>query len=459
MMIKLIIFDLDGVLYDSKNIHFKALNYALKNIDEKYEITLEEHLNIYDGLPTIQKLNNLTDQKKLPKNLHNQIWKEKQVKTIELLEEIKVDNKLINLIKKLKSQNLKIACCSNSIEETVVTILKKLGIFDQFDLIISNEKVNLPKPHPEMFWKAISKFEVLPSETLIVEDSAVGRLAARESGANTIFVNSRNDLDKNFLNNIINFKDESKRSILDSYTNKELNVLIPLAGMGSRFSEQGYVFPKPLIEVLSKPMIQLVYENLNIDAKYIFIVQKEHVEKYNIDKMLKLISSNCEIVQVDGITEGAACTTLLAKEYINNDKPLIISNSDQFVIWNPRETMYSFTSKNFDGGILTFESSHPKWSYAKVDEYNLVTEVAEKIPISKNATVGIYYWKKGSDYVKYSEEMIKKDIRVNGEFYVCPVYNQAIDDGKKITIKNVEKMWGLGTPEDLNNFINEFNSF
>ena len=459
MMIKLIIFDLDGVLYDSKNIHFKALNYALKNIDEKYEITLEEHLNIYDGLPTIQKLNNLTDQKKLPKNLHNQIWKEKQVKTNELLEEIKVDNKLINLIKKLKSQNLKIACCSNSIEETVVTILKKLGIFDQFDLIISNEKVNLPKPHPEMFWKAISKFEVLPSETLIVEDSAVGRLAARESGANTIFVNSRNDLDKNFLNNIINFRDESKRSILDSYTNKELNVLIPLAGMGSRFSEQGYVFPKPLIEVLSKPMIQLVYENLNIDAKYIFIVQKEHVEKYNIDKMLKLISSNCEIVQVDGITEGAACTTLLAKEYINNDKPLIISNSDQFVIWNPRETMYSFTSKNFDGGILTFESSHPKWSYAKVDEYNLVTEVAEKIPISKNATVGIYYWKKGSDYVKYSEEMIKKDIRVNGEFYVCPVYNQAIDDGKKITIKNVEKMWGLGTPEDLNNFINEFNSF
>ena len=458
MMIKLIIFDLDGVLYDSKNIHFKALNYALKNIDEKYEITLEEHLNIYDGLPTIQKLNNLTDQKKLPKNLHNQIWKEKQVKTNELLEEIKVDKKLIKLIKKLKSQNLKIACCSNSIEETVVTILKKLGIFDQFDLIISNEKVNLPKPHPEMFWKAISKFEVLPSETLIVEDSAVGRLAARESGANTIFVNSRNDLDKNFLNNIINFRDESKRSILDSYTNKELNVLIPLAGMGSRFSEQGYVFPKPLIEVLSKPMIQLVYENLNIDAKYIFIVQKEHVEKYNIDKMLKLISSNCEIVQVDGITEGAACTTLLAKEYINNDKPLIISNSDQFVIWNPRETMYSFTSKNFDGGILTFESSHPKWSYAKVDEYNLVTEVAEKIPISKNATVGIYYWKKGSDYVKYSEEMIKKDIRVNGEFYVCPVYNQAIDDGKKITIKNVEKMWGLGTPEDLNNFINEFNS-
>ena len=206
-------------------------------------------------------------------------------------------------------------------------------------------------------------------------------------------------------------------------------------------------------------MIQLVYENLNIDAKYIFIVQKEHVEKYNIDKMLKLISSNCEIVQVDGITEGAARTTLLAKEYINNDKPLIISNSDQFVIWNPRETMYSFTSKNFDGGILTFESSHPKWSYAKVDEYNLVTEVAEKIPISKNATVGIYYWKKGSDYVKYSEEMIKKDIRVNGEFYVCPVYNQAIDDGKKITIKNVEKMWGLGTPEDLNNYINEFNSF
>ena len=203
-------------------------------------------------------------------------------------------------------------------------------------------------------------------------------------------------------------------------------------------------------------MIEVVVKNLNIDANYIFIVQKEHVEKYNIDKMLKLIKGKSQVVVTEGLTEGAACTTLLAKEFIDNDNPLVISNSDQFILWNPREMMYNFTSKNFDGGILTFQSSHPKWSYAKTNDENIVTEVAEKNPISTNATVGVYYWKKGSDYVKYAEEMITEDIRVNNEFYVCPVYNQAIKDSKKITIGEVEKMWGIGTPEDLDSFLEDY---
>ena len=242
---------------------------------------------------------------------------------------------------------------------------------------------------------------------------------------------------------------------MDTYINKKMNVLIPLAGAGSRFSEKGYVFPKPLVEIKGKPMIEVVVNNLNIDANFIFIVQKKHIEQYNIDKMLTLIKSNSKVVEIDGLTEGAACTTLLAKEYIDSEDPLLISNSDQFINWNPREMMYSFTSKDFDGGILTFKASHPKWSYAKVDEDNMVTEVAEKNPISDNATVGVYYWKHGSDYVKYAEQMIEQNKRVNNEFYVCPVYNEAIADDKRITIGEVEKMWGIGTPEDLDSFLAE----
>lgn len=232
-----------------------------------------------------------------------------------------------------------------------------------------------------------------------------------------------------------------------------MNVLIPMAGAGSRFAQVGYTFPKPLIEVRGKPMIQVVVENLNIEANYIFIVQKEHYEEYSLQALLNLISPDCSIVQVDGLTEGAACTTLLAKEFINNEEPLLIANSDQFIDWDSNECLYAFSADGIDGGILTFHSTHPKWSYAKLDSDGFVTEVAEKKPISENATVGIYYWSKGSDYVKYSEEMISKDIRVNNEFYVCPVYNQAIEDGKKIRIKNVDGMWGLGTPEDLNFFL------
>jgi len=235
----------------------------------------------------------------------------------------------------------------------------------------------------------------------------------------------------------------------------KLNVLVPMAGAGSRFAQQGYTFPKPLIEVNGKPMIQVVVENLNIEAHYIFIVQQEHYEKYNLKYLLNLIAPGCDIVQVNGVTEGAACSTLLAKNYINNDSPLIMANSDQYIEWNSNECMYAFTADEIDGGILTFEATHPKWSYAKLGADGFVNEVAEKKVISNEATVGIYYWKHGSDYVKYAEEMINKNIRVNNEFYVCPVFNQAIEDNKKIRIYEIKNMWGLGTPEDLKNFLNK----
>ena len=232
-----------------------------------------------------------------------------------------------------------------------------------------------------------------------------------------------------------------------------MNVLIPMAGAGSRFQQAGYTFPKPLIDVNGKPMIQVVAENLNIDATFIYVVQKEHRQKYNLDTLLNLITPNCKIVEVDELTEGAACTTLLAKEHINTDEPLLMANSDQFVEWDSNEFMYKMIEQDVDGGIVTFKATHPKWSFAKINENGYVTEVAEKNPISDIATVGIYYWKKGSDYVKFAEQMIEKDIRVNNEFYVCPVFNEAIGDGRRIKTFNVPNMWGLGTPEDLKYYL------
>jgi dTDP-glucose pyrophosphorylase len=237
------------------------------------------------------------------------------------------------------------------------------------------------------------------------------------------------------------------------WRDNKLNVLIPMAGAGSRFAQAGYTFPKPLIEINGKPMIECVVDNLNIEAHYIFLVQKDHYEKYSLKYLLNLNAPNFDIVLVDGLTEGAACTTLFAKELINNDCPLVIANSDQYVEWNSNECMYAFSADDIDGGILTFNSTHPKWSYARIGDDGFVAEVAEKKVISDNATVGIYYWKKGSDYVKYAEQMISKNIRVNNEFYVCPVFNEAIEDKKKIRIKSVAKMWGIGTPEDLSYFL------
>jgi len=237
-----------------------------------------------------------------------------------------------------------------------------------------------------------------------------------------------------------------------------MNVLIPMAGAGSRFSQVGYTFPKPLIEVRGKPMIQVVVEGLNVKAQYTYVVQSEHYEKYNLQYLLNLFTPGCNIVKVDGITEGAACTTLLAKEFINNDSPLIITNSDQLILWDSDRTLNDFKDKDIDGGIVTFHATHPKWSFAKLGDDGYVCEVAEKKPISEHATAGIYYWKHGSDYVKYAEQMITKNIRVNNEFYVCPVYNEAISDGKKVVIEKIKRddMWGLGTPEDLDYFLKNY---
>lgn len=445
----LIIFDLDGVLLESKDLHFVSLNNALATIDKKFCISQQEHLVDFDGLPTYEKLKKLSVTKNFPADLHSTTYKLKQTEFLKLLESIEPQQKLTEIFYNLKKLGYKIAVASNSIRDTVRISLCKLHLIEYVDYFVSNEDVKRSKPHPEMFWKCMTEFNETPATTLIVEDSIIGRQAALSSGANYFFVNNTSEITWENLSTHLNKLSEIKNI---PWKNSKMNVLIPMAGAGSRFSEAGYSFPKPLIDVNGKPMIELVVNNLNIDANYIFLVRKEHYDQYNLKYMLNLISPGCSIVIVDNLTEGAACTSLLAKELINDDNPLLIANSDQFVEWNSADMMYSMANSAIDGGILVFESHHPKWSYALTDNDDNVIEVAEKKVISNLATVGIYYWKHGKDYVKYAEQMIDKNIRTNNEFYICPVYNEAIADGKKIKISKIKKMWGLGTPEDLINF-------
>ena len=453
-MIKTIIFDLDCVLIESKEIHYIALNAALP---ANYRITYEEHLSTYDGLPTKKKLDMLTLEKDLPLDLHMEIASEKARQTMNILfDSIKPRMEFTKIFMALKNAGYKIALASNAVKSTVETALDCLELRKYFDVIYSNQDVDKPKPHFEMYFKIMLDLNSKPGETLILEDSHIGRQAVMDAGCHLLPVIDSYDVK---LEKIEAKLAELNKQIIVRvpWRSSKMNVLIPMAGAGSRFVEAGYTFPKPLIEVGNKPMIQVVTDNLNIEAHHIFIVQKEHYQKYNLETVLKLIKPNCSIVQVEGVTEGAACTTLLAKKLINNDNPLVIANSDQFVEWNANEVMYAFSTEGIDGGILTFQSTHPKWSYAKKNDSGFVEEVAEKKPISTNATVGIYYYKKGSDYVKCAEEMIEKNIRTNNEFYVCPVYNQLIEKGGKVRTKDIRKMWGLGTPEDLNNFMNNYN--
>jgi NDP-sugar pyrophosphorylase family protein len=224
-----------------------------------------------------------------------------------------------------------------------------------------------------------------------------------------------------------------------------------MAGAGSRFVEQGYKVPKPLIMFNGKTMIEHVVDNLNIDAKYTFIVQQEHLEKFDAYRILRSIVPNCNIVTLTEVTDGAARSLLFAKNIINSFDPLLIVNSDNLIEWGNIDVMKSFEDK--DGGIVLIEADGPKWSYAAVDTKGFATEIAEKIQISTHATTGHYYWRRGSDFVKCAEEMIKRNIRFKNEFYIAPVYNIAIEQGMKIYTRHANKFWSVGTPEDLDYYL------
>ena len=233
-----------------------------------------------------------------------------------------------------------------------------------------------------------------------------------------------------------------------------LNIVVPMAGRGSRFAKAGYEMPKPLIDVFGHPMIEYVTKSItpNCNHRFIFICQQEHFDKYGLDEKLNQIAPECVIITVNYITEGAACTVLLAEQYIDNDDAMMIVNSDQYV--DTDINTYLATMKELDGLIMTMPSVHPKWSYITYDANGLVKMVREKEVISNEATVGIYNFKHGADFVMYAHQMIDKNIRVNNEFYVAPVYNEMIEGGKKIGFQNVgASMYGLGTPEDLDAFM------
>ena len=242
-----------------------------------------------------------------------------------------------------------------------------------------------------------------------------------------------------------------------------LNIVIPMAGRGSRFVKAGYKAPKPLLDIHGRHMIEVVTENIMPDCvhRFIYLCLEEHLVKYPLKECLCRISPECIIVPVREVTQGAACTVLLAEPYIDNTDQLMIANSDQYVDININE--YLRCAADYDGLIMTMHADDPKWSYIQYDGRHLVTLVREKEVISDEATVGIYNFKRGQDFVKYAHEMINNEERVNGEFYVAPVYNRYIKNGGKISFFNVGKeddgMYGLGIPEDLEKFIPKYLQF
>ena len=444
MTIKAIIFDLDGVLFDGVDLHLTALNKALSYAGDKYVISSQDEKR-FNGLPTRVKLQRLTEERGLPQHMHETIWKQKQQIVLDVIQNMERDGEKINVLKNLKAQGYKIAVASNSIRATVETVLVKKGLVEYVDFFLSNEDIDKPKPDAAIYTKCLQKLEMNPTECIIIEDSFVGKTAANASGCHVLPVRCPEDVTLDKIEQYIIY-------INNGGDTRKINIVIPMAGLGSRFANVGYKLPKPLIDVNGKHMIQVVVENLNINARYIFIVMKKHADEYNFDEILKEVTcDNYEIRSIDKLTEGSACTVLTVRDLIDNDAPLILANSDQYLDWNPYEFLVK--SLGVDGVISCFEANHPKWSYAKVNDDDRVTEVAEKRVISNLATTGIYYFSSGRQFVRCADSMISKNIRTNNEFYNCPIYNEIIEESGDVRVHMCENMFGIGVPEDLEYYL------
>lgn len=234
-----------------------------------------------------------------------------------------------------------------------------------------------------------------------------------------------------------------------------IRIVVPMGGEGKQFGKRGYTFPKPLVEIAGKPMVEVVVRNLAISEphQFVFVCRQEHIHKFALDEVLNLVAPDSVIVEMRGQTAGALCSVLLAMGHLGNDDELLIANADQYVDVAIDDFLAAARSGEWDGYIMTFPSTHPKWSYVKVEDGEVVA-VAEKRPISPHATVGLYYFKRGRDFLAGAEHMLLKSTTVSGEFYVCPVYNELILMGKRISTYPIarEQMHSLGTPEDVEIF-------
>lgn len=440
-MIKCVLFDLDGVLADATEWHYQAFNQAL--IKAKLNpIPYNKHLESFNGLPTVSKINLLRSEgtdisKEKEKNIR--IWK--QEFTIKCIENhCNVDPLKIKLVSKLIKMGCKVGVCTNAVRATLDLILKKKKL-SGFDITLSNQDVTNPKPSPEIYLKAMKKLSVSPRETLIIEDSPKGEKAARGSGANVMRVSGYTEVTP-----------ENVLRKLAAVSYKNLQILIPMAGQGSRFVRVGYTRPKPLIPILGMPMIQHVINNLNIEnSKWYFVVLKNHLEQYP-----KLNDLPGIVIPQEGRKQGAACSASLAFQYLDPEAPLMMANSDQFIDMNILDFLVS--GVGCDGSIMTFKNDHPKWSYAKTNDDGYVTQVKEKVVISNNATSGIYLWNRAQDFIDGIKEMIAAKDTHNNEYYVAPSFNYSIKNDKKYRLMEIKRqqMWGLGTPEDLIKFVDNY---
>jgi HAD superfamily hydrolase (TIGR01509 family) len=418
-----ILFDLDGVLCETKELHYVAFNKALSTCG--YEpIDHERHTKEFDGLSTRQKLNKLGLE-----GGDVSLWK--QYFTNEMIDtQIQPNPQLRKVLTSFQREHIKLGCASNCIRKTQLKILTALGIVDLFDAMTCNEDVDHPKPAPDVFLRCAERLGVPMNACIIVEDSPIGVMAAHKANPSKVIV-------------VQGPKDVNVQRILGIIPP---TVIIPMAGEGRRFKDYG---KKPFISVCGEHMIQQVHRNLGVEeVNTIFMVRDE-----DQDFMTKKFPLATIVSVGSHTTEGTAITVQKALPYLSSDVPVMVANSDQIVDdFDVDAFCIRMYKNNADGGIVTFDApdKNPKWSYVKMTKDGCVKRVAEKEPISTTATVGIYWWKTKAVLESAIDKLVRAKDKVNGEYYLCPTFNHMA--GLKVITYPCTEMHGVGTPEDLESY-------
>jgi HAD superfamily hydrolase (TIGR01509 family) len=448
-MIRHVIFDLDGVLWNSKEIHLEALNDALKELAPGFVISYEENHGPLSELPSRKKLLAL-NSRGLDPALNDSIIELKQQKTLHRMIDDKTNTKRLQvLFKFLKQKGIRISVVTNAHRETAYRFLIIHGLSTMVETILGNEDVVNNKPSPDGYLKAMREGESTGEETLIFEDTSHGLKAACGAGAYVVYVDKPTRINRKFVGQAIKDSEEGRLKIAVPQV-YDLKVVMPMAGEGSRFRNAGYDVPKPFIEVDGKHMYETVLDSMGIQSERILLARRWGDARYDLTK--KPLRQT-KVIEVALLTEGAACTVLLSRKEMTPEKSLIIVNSDNIVRFDYPRMMREVKRRKADGAIVVFTDTDPKWSFAKIGPDGYVTEVAEKNPISDQATAGVYFWTKSTDFAWYADRMIMQNKRVRNEFYVCPVYNEAVADGKKIIAYQAEAFHSVGTPEDLGEYL------
>lgn len=437
------LFDLDGVLVDTLNIQY---NSTVKAISKYVNINLTEGLEkiLRSNITTSKKLDYLIQKNIISKEQKNIIYSEKKKISNDKFKNLLLDDEKIKLFSFLKDKSCLISVVTNGNRKSAEIILKSLGLYNFLDLLISNQDVTNPKPHSEPYVKAISHFGGDLKDFIIFEDSETGLIAANGTGCKVYQVTKVSDINLDLIKRI---------------NNLNRNILIPAAGLGSRFQQRGFKLQKPLIELGNKTLIHHAISSLDIEGNYIFIIRKiDNNSNIKLIELLRSIKRDCKIIEIDYVTEGSASSCYLAKELIDNDNELIISNCDQILEWNSKKFLEY--SSNYDCSVLTFKSNEKQHSYIKTDENNKGIEIKEKEVISDNALVGVHYFKKGSDFINSYEYIFKNKIKFKNEYYLSTVCNNLINQGKEVvnyTFPKNELYYSTGTPKDYFKYMRDHN--